>query len=296
MGIIKVLKFIYQHPLNKKRKWESVWLFFVWQIKQRVNPSPVIYTFGGKAKLIIAKGMTGATGNLYTGLHEFNDMAFVLHLLREKDLFVDIGANVGSYTILASAVQHARTISIEPVTQTFSDLNKNIELNNIRSLVISLNIALGNEKGEIKFTKNQDTINHALAKDENLSEAEYVTVPVDTLDNLLQHEQPLLLKIDVEGFETLVMKGADKLMKSGFPKAVIMEINDSIFRYGFDKDALHDEMLRYGFNPYHYDPFTRQLTLLQTYSDHNTIYVRDFDFINTRLIESASHTINGISF
>jgi hypothetical protein len=42
------------------------------------------------------------SGNIYAGLHEFGDMAFVLHFLRAGDLFADVGANIGSYTVLAS--------------------------------------------------------------------------------------------------------------------------------------------------------------------------------------------------
>jgi hypothetical protein len=55
------------------------------------------------------------TGNLYAGLHEFSEMGFLLHLLRQNDLFVDVGANLGSYTVLASAVCQARNIAFEPV-------------------------------------------------------------------------------------------------------------------------------------------------------------------------------------
>jgi len=40
-------------------------------------------------------GETGVTGNIYTGLHEFSSMGYLLHVLREGDLFVDVGANVG---------------------------------------------------------------------------------------------------------------------------------------------------------------------------------------------------------
>jgi hypothetical protein len=40
--------------------------------------------------------MTGATQNLYCELHEYNDMAFLLHFLREEDSFADVGANIGS--------------------------------------------------------------------------------------------------------------------------------------------------------------------------------------------------------
>jgi hypothetical protein len=62
------------------------------------------------------KGLTGATGNWYCGLDAFEDMAFLLHFMREEDLFVDVGANIGSYTILAGNEVGAETIEIEPIT------------------------------------------------------------------------------------------------------------------------------------------------------------------------------------
>jgi len=45
------------------------------------------------SKFLVKTGETGLTGNIYTGLHEFPDMGFLLHFLRAEDLFVDIGAN-----------------------------------------------------------------------------------------------------------------------------------------------------------------------------------------------------------
>ena len=50
------------------------------------------------SKLAARNGMTGATGNIYCGLHEFVDMAFLLHLLRPSDLFVDVGAGFLQFT------------------------------------------------------------------------------------------------------------------------------------------------------------------------------------------------------
>lgn len=46
--------------------------------------------------------MRGATGNVYVGLHEFESMGFVLHVLRSSSAFIDVGANVGAYTVLAA--------------------------------------------------------------------------------------------------------------------------------------------------------------------------------------------------
>ena len=53
-------------------------------------------------QLVLEPAMCGATGNLYAGLHEWSDMAFVLFLLGPKDHFLDIGSDVGTYTVLAA--------------------------------------------------------------------------------------------------------------------------------------------------------------------------------------------------
>ncbi len=74
--------------------------------------------------------MSGATGNLGVGLHEFVDMAFVVHFLREGDLFLDIGANVGSFTVLAAGVARARSFAFEPIADTARDLRRNIAVVN----------------------------------------------------------------------------------------------------------------------------------------------------------------------
>lgn len=82
----------------------------------------------GSTSLVIETGMTGATMNLYCGLHEAADMAFVLHVLRACDGFLDVGANVGSYSILASGVAQARTLALEPIPATRRRLSDLIAL------------------------------------------------------------------------------------------------------------------------------------------------------------------------
>jgi len=64
-------------------------------------PGPIALPFVGGSVLLAIRGMTGASGNWYCGLAEFEDMALVLHALRPGELFVDIGANVGAYSVLA---------------------------------------------------------------------------------------------------------------------------------------------------------------------------------------------------
>lgn len=280
MSLVSTLKFITNHPLNKNNKVKAVFRFAKWQLRNKIKDKPIVHEFTEKSKLIIQKGMTGATGNLYCGLHEFNDMGFLLHFLRENDLFVDIGANVGSYTILASAQIGANSIAIEPIPSTYKNLTQNIYVNNIEAKVQSHNIALGSENGEISFTSSLDTMNHV----SNEKSDNDIIVTVSTLDNILKDKSvPALIKIDVEGFETEVLKGASLTLKDERLKAIIIELNGSGKQFGFEEKEIHENLLNLSFKPYTYNPFKRSLTLVETYGEENTIYIRDLNFVKGRV-------------
>lgn len=280
MSLFSLLKFITNHPLNRRNKVKAVFRFAKWQINTRLNPYPIVYSYTEKTKLIIQRSMTGATGNLYCGLHEFCDMGFLLHFLRKDDLFIDVGANVGSYTILAGGHVEAKVISIEPVPQTFEHLKRNIAINGINDNVLAYNLALGREQGELSFTSTLDTMNHVATG----SEKNTIRVPVETMDTLLEKEkEPALLKIDVEGFETDVLNGALATLKKETLKAIIIELNGSGKKYGYDESKLHDMLLSNDYLPHHYNPFDRQLMPIDTFGTHNTIYIKDPKFVHERL-------------
>jgi predicted RNA methylase len=78
--------------------------------------------------------MKGATANMSIGLSEFADMMLALHFLRKGDLFVDVGANVGSYAVLASGVCRATTWAFEPDPNTVRSLKRNLAINNLNDL------------------------------------------------------------------------------------------------------------------------------------------------------------------
>ena len=284
MSFLKTLQFINNHQLAKKHRLRAVTRFLQWQISQKLNPHPVAYPFIGNTKLWVQKGMTGATGNIYTGLHDFEDMSFLLHFLRPEDLFIDIGANIGSYTILAAGVSGANCISIEPVTQTFDVLYKNILINNLTDSVTALNIGVGAKKGILSFTKNLDTVNHVILESHKEQEGELIQVLCECLDILLADKQkPSLLKIDVEGFEQEVINGAQSVLNDGALKAIIIELNGSGGRYGYDEKIIHQQLLSFGFYSYKYAPFTRELKRVDGFGNLNTIYLKDVNFVKERL-------------
>lgn len=294
MGLLQTLRFVLDHPLNSGQGIRPLGRFTRWQIGSRLLPgSAVAVPFVNQSRLLITPGMTGATGNIYTGLHEFEDMAFLLHVLRPEDLFVDVGANVGSYTVLAGAAVGARCLSVEPLPSTYEHLLDNIYLNRMTDRVRALNIGLGPEEGTLRFSSHLDTMNHVLAKDE--TDVPALEVPVRPLDAVVGSEEPAVIKIDVEGFETEVILGAASTLARSSLLAVIMELNGSGQRYGYDETTLHQTMLDHGFQTFSYRPFTRELvSLTATNADSgNTLYLKNVDQVAERVKSAPAYQVHG---
>ncbi|HEX4150720.1 MAG TPA: FkbM family methyltransferase [Steroidobacteraceae bacterium] len=283
MAIIPLLKFITNHPLNRDRKAEALMRFARWQLASRAFPADIVCEWVNGARFFARNGETGLTQNIYTGLQEFPDMAYVLHVLRSTDLFVDIGANVGSYTILACKGVGASGIAVEPIPATYIRLQENIRLNRLENTVVCLNIGIGEAAGTIRFTDSLDTVNHALANGE--SDVGTIDVQVSMLDGIMKDNAPSLIKIDVEGYETPVLKGAAETLQKASLHSVIMELNGSGARYNYQESKILDMMLDHGFATYTYEPFTRSLKKLKGKSlqSGNTLFIRDVDHVTERL-------------
>ena len=296
MSLLSTIKFITDHPLNREHKLSSIIRFTKWQVGSRLVPGAIVYDWVNGSKFLVKTGETGLTGNIYAGLHEFPDMGFLLHFLRAEDLFIDIGANVGSYTILACSAVGARGVAFEPVPGTYERLVENMRLNHLEKKVKCINKGVGDQQGTIAFTSDRDTTNHALASGEQCDNK--VTVEVTSLDTALAGEDPSLIKIDVEGYETPVLEGAQESLKNQTLNAVIMELNGSGSRYGFDESKILRLMHSNGFETYSYNPFTRKLINLEgkNVDSGNTLFIRDKSVVEDRLRAASKVTIFGRQF
>lgn len=296
MGTLNTLRGIISHPLNTHDRLPSLGRWLKWQVGSRLVPGPVAVEFANNALLLARPGMTGASGNIYSGLHEFEDMAFAMHLLRDGDGFVDVGANIGSYTVLASAAIGAQTLSIEPIPSTFQYLLRNICLNDIKDRVTPLNMGIGAQDGVLKFTSGLDTVNHVI-DDRSTALVEHVEVRVTTLDKAVGALSPRLIKIDVEGFEHNVVAGASEVLLRDSLHAVIMELNGSGNRYGFGEGIVHNRMNDYGFDAFTYSPFERRLSRHEGISvqSGNMLYIRNLDIVEQILFSAPPFTVKGLS-
>jgi len=283
MPLLSTLAFIAHHPLNKGRKAQALANYFKWQIGSRLVPGQVIYKWINGSRIIIRPGETGVTGNLYCCLHDFADMGYLLHVITPDDVFVDVGANVGTYTILACAAKGAKGICFEPVPSTFERLMDNLRINNLVQRVEARNIGLSDREGDLVFTSGEDTTNHIVAGDEQASNV--VQVKVLPLDAILEDVTPSLLKIDVEGFEMRVLEGARQILGKEGLHSVIMELNGSGRRYGFEDKQIINYMKDFGFSTFRYEPFARELNAVDgdDCRSGNTLFIRGERAIQTRL-------------
>ena len=84
---------------------------------------------------------------------------FLINNLNANDLFIDIGANVGHYSLLAAGVCKANVIAFEPIPSTFFKLEENVKLNALSKNVTCHNIGIGEENSILNFTKSKDVMN-----------------------------------------------------------------------------------------------------------------------------------------
>ena len=278
MQPLDTLSFIIQHPLGKQHPLAALSRFLRWQITSRFRDETTVDWIDG-AVLGVKRGMTGATGNIYCGLHEFVEMAFLLHLLRPGDLFLDIGANVGSYTVLASKVCGANSIAFEPDPKTAQALRRNVSLNEIEDRVQVKQIALGSHNGEIPFTVGLDTLNRVANVNDHTSQI----VVVKRLDDMPGVGSAVFAKLDVEGFEDEVIEGGMSLLSTPTLLAIQCE------SYG---PAMKNALISHGFEECIYDPFSRVLSGKSICSKgSNTLFVRDVAQVTHRLRESPRRKV-----
>jgi hypothetical protein len=115
------------------------------------------------------------------------------------------------------------------------------------------------------------------------------------LDEAIASEKPTVVKIDVEGYELAVLRGARRTLGAPELKAVIVEINASESRYGFREEETRAAMTSMGFTEREYDPLRRALRPCGAVrrGTGNALFVRDEAFVAGRLRGASPVAVHG---
>ncbi|MGQ9698830.1 MAG: FkbM family methyltransferase [Armatimonadota bacterium] len=209
---------------------------------------------------------------------------------------MDVGANVGVYTLLASGVCRSNTIAIEPIPATWKLLKEHLRINALESLVEAYQVGIGSVLGTLFFTTDLGPMNRVATEAEVLRKSEQVIpIPVITLDHLVKQRPVTCMKVDVEGYEDHVLTGAQETLSCETLKAIIIEL---CHNERCDLEAVHAMLTGKGFQPVRYDPFTRRFTPLKSFrrDQFNTLYVRDLGLVEQRVRDAPRVRVHGLEF
>ena len=189
-----------------------------------------------KIKLIISSPIS--IQRLNSCKKEPGTIQWIIDNLGQSGVFYDIGANTGSYSLVAATLlnSNGRVVSFEPVPSTFIELCQNIQINGFVKQVIPINIPLSEENSVSKFGLNSFIggvgMHHGISKDamprySDQTVFHYLvkTQTLDTVVNEFDLPLPTLMKIDVDGPEFEILKGASKILKSECLKSLQIEID-----------------------------------------------------------------------
>jgi FkbM family methyltransferase len=153
---------------------------------------------------------------------------------KEGDVVIDIGAHIGRYTIIGAkrVGTNGKVVAIEANPSNFEMLNRNIKLNQLTN-IISLNNAVYSKETKIKLYLPGEELGHTIyntvMSDRAKNEDKFVEVSANTLDYFLQLKgitDVNWIKIDVEGAEFEVLKGATNVLSKSKDIALLIEIHN----------------------------------------------------------------------
>jgi len=176
--------------------------------------------------------------------------------LRSDDVFIDVGANIGLYSLYAAKINpKCRVYAFEPAFQNFSDLCNNIVLNAVQN-IIPCNFPLADREAFDLFYVSDIEPGSALHSfgEPSHYKAESRAISLQqgafsmTLDALVERygmPQPALIKIDVDGIEDKIIKGAQNVLQSKQMRTTLLEWS---FRSDEDIARLEQTMKRLGYS------------------------------------------------
>ena len=193
-------------------------------------------------RILESAGGAGGEQRVQSALAEF---------LKPGDVAMDVGANVGLFTVLlAGAVgSQGLVIACEPGSRNFEHLGENLKLNGLSNVRL-FRRALGNTSGQAKLYASTVIGNSSLSGGSKESSA-YEEVELIEGDRLIAAEKlpvPRAVKIDVEGFEYAVIQGLQATLKNPGCRLVACEVHPSLLPEGIEPTAIAELLQSCGFS------------------------------------------------
>lgn len=237
---------------------------------------------------------------IYCDDFERSEREFIKSYLKNGDCFIDVGANIGLFSLIAANTvgPEGKVYGFEPSRKIFQRYLDNININDL-SNIFPHRVALSNEENEKVFYNVNDGYDawSSLACPSSEKKFQCETVICQTWDNFARKEmligKPDLMKIDIEGWENIFIKGAWGSLSRDDAPALLIEFSDTMAENaGQSCRDLYLNLVSLGYKIYRYNWKTNQITnetLRQNYPYDNLICVKNENLLLNRLCSSKIH-------
>lgn len=193
--------------------------------------------------------VASAAHGCWLGTYELDKQKRLTRMVKPGDVFFDIGAHAGFFTLLAAKLvgETGKVFAFEPLPSNYNFLKQHVQINGIHN-VVGFQAAVSDRSGTASFQEGHSSVTG------RLSQGGTIPVEVLTLDELYAAGKiplPDCVKIDVEGAEAAALKGARRVLTEGKPTISIEthgyeaheECLGLLRSLGYDCESLRDEII-----------------------------------------------------
>lgn len=205
---------------------------------------------------------------------------FIKNQLYEGEIFIDIGANVGAYSLVASRFvgRSGKVIAFEPASKSFLRLTKNISINGLKNIIAERKAVLDKNTRIDLYVSGNHNLGMTSIFHHDSESGITENVEAVTLDDYVEKNEISRIntvKIDIEGSEMLSLKGMQKILERIRPRILIELKEETLTRSGLQVKDVDDFMIKAGYNKFIIDePGNISNDLTRQHKDyHNFLYL-----------------------
>lgn len=233
-----ILTQTWRHPSNRHRRGRAVAAALGWQIHKRLGRGPRDVAFFGWTLRCHPDSNSASNVIYFTPRYDPDEMGFMQRYLRPGDGFLDVGANIGTYALLARRLVGGQglVVALEPHPVAAARCRENLQLNHLDDVELH-EAAVADVAGTAEFLDDFDVSNRIRSDSDGVVATR--TVAMVTLDEVLGDRPMALGKLDVEGHETAALRGAVQRLRRADPPVWQIEIFDhQLARAGSTREEL----------------------------------------------------------
>ncbi|TKC08177.1 FkbM family methyltransferase [Pedobacter polaris] len=287
--MLKSINSLFKSEFNQKNKLFALKRFFYWKTIRLFKLKNVIYPLWEDRKIYLNFDSFHGMWLMYNYIVDWEEFNFISRFLKPDDQVGDVGSNMGFYTIwMSKFVKTGKIHAFEPDDINFNRLKDNVNINALSETVAINNLIVSEIDGTLNFTTELDGENH-ITEQLNGKNAPKKSVRLDTYATKEHISDFKFIKIDTEGFELSVLKGAEKLLDDKLIKVIQLEINEGLKNANIKPEELVAYLSSKAYKLCRYDVSTNQLHNVDYQKSRENYFATfDIEWVNTQLLMSKA--------